>query len=64
MSKKPILVIPIFNKEWDNLSPKTQHAVTKIEDRTNEFIRFLYRENPEVAEEILKRIGFAISSEL
>ena len=43
-------------KEWGKLSSSTR--VNRIEQRTCEFIRHVYYDNPEAAEEILKRIGF------
>ena len=43
-------------KEWGKLSSSAR--VNRIEQRTCEFIRHVYYDNPEAAEEILKRIGF------
>ena len=43
-------------KEWGKLSSSAR--VNRIEQRSCEFIRHVYYDNPEAAEEILKRIGF------
>jgi len=45
-------------EEWGKLSSSARDSINRIEQRTCEFIRHVYCDYPEVAEEILKRIGF------
>lgn len=52
------LVVPILGVEWGKLSIETHNNITQIEERTVEFIRYLYADDPKAATEILKRIGF------
>ena len=58
MSNPPYLYIPVSEEEGEKLSSSTRDSINRIEQRTCEFIRYVYSDCPEVAEEILKRIGF------
>ena len=58
MSNPPYLYIPVSEEEWGKLSSSTRNSINRIEQRTCEFIRHVYSNHSEVAEEILKRIGF------
>jgi hypothetical protein len=58
MSKvQPVMIIPMPEREWGCLSEETQNVIRQIEQRTCEFIRHIYSSQPEIAEEILGRIG-------
>jgi len=59
---QPVMIIPIPEKEWVNLSAATKNNIIEVESRINEFAHYIYSGNPDRAIELLKRIGLEDSS--